>query len=985
MLAIILITFAFCGLICSIYLYAEYGSAIKSLVHKPWVYSLSLGGFAGIWALFGTLQLAENNGFMYLSYFLGTSSVFILAPLLLHPLASLSQTYHLHSLADLLSFRYNSQLAGIIVTVGSLLGVLPLVSMQLLTLGNASRLLFFNSIPPSYIVNLTVIVTCICIAIFTLINLRRHTDTSSQHQGLIFTVAILSIFKLCVFLGVAIYCTYAIFGSFPQLEHWLYIQPDKLMLLNESQQSNHTRSLTLIFFSATLAMPHMFLLTFNERATPQAIKQSSWLFPSYLLLLSLPILPFVWMKEYTQLDITAELIPFALGHILQNPTITILMYLAALAAITSSISIICLSISGMLSSHIVLPLILRSKRYQINDNLQPLQGMIISTILVIAAVTALAAGDLNNLNQFGFASYTAILQFLPSILAVIYWSKANRRGLHLSLFVGLSCWFITTALPLISEDAWGLKPWLQQFFFFDNENYWFLAAISSLGLNMLTLGFASVLSSSSESQRHIAKVCAQNEIGKPIKRHLLVENTDQIITNLSKELGGELAKEQVTSALSALNMRPQEQRPFALRLLRRQLESNLSAIYGPIVARRIVALHLPYAKKSASNLEDQQIIEYRLEKAKHNLSGLAGELDGMRRQHQKTIEQLPIGVFTFSSDHEIIIWNSSLAHITQINSDIATGLTINKLPEPWCSLFEKFIASDQDHIFKKEVSINNNSLWFNLHKGDNDEDNIRAILLEDVSQLTQLENEWLHHERLATIGRLAAGVAHEIGNPVTGIACLAQNLKYDSDNPDVDASAKDILIQTERITKIVQSLVNFSHAGSHGESKQLLLEPINLQQCVNEAIDLLALKDRNILSMVNNELPKYLNINGNAQGLQQVFINLIQNSAQACYKTDHARITISAKTDEFSINLSVRDNGPGIPIELQDKIFEPFVTTKGAEEGTGLGLAIVYNIIEEHHGHIHAISPPYQQYTGCEFLIKLPLDQTATESHLLDA
>lgn len=975
MLLISLITFIFCALTTALYYFSERGLIAKSQLHKPWVYSLSLGGFIGIWAMLGTLNLAETDGFMYLSYFLGTSGVFILAPLLLQPLASLAQTYHLHSLADLLSFRYTSQLAGIIVTIASLFGILPLVAMQLLTLGKASRHLFFSSLPNADIEFFTMAITCISIAIFTLVNLRQENNDKHQHQGLAFTMAILSIFKLFILVGIGIFCTLAVFGSFSGLEHWLYIQPDKLMLLNDSQQSNQARSLLLIFFAATLAMPHMFLLTFSNRATPQAIKQASWLFPAYLLVISLPILPFIWMKEFHELDVTAKLIPFALGHLLQYPIITVLMYIAALAAITSSIAVMCIAISGMFSSHIILPLFLRSSRYNISNTSQTVfQAVVICFILVLSMAAAIAAEDLQNMNQFGFASYTALLQFLPGILSIIYWSKANRTALHYSLAVGLTAWFITVALPLISQDAWGLRPGLQRLFLFDHENYWFLAAISSLGLNMLTLGFFSVISKTGEDQKYIAKLCAQNEIGKPIKRRLLVENTSQIIQNLGKEIGYDKAEDLVKSSLNSLNMHDEEQRPFALRLLRRQIESNLSQLYGPTVARHIVARYIPYAKQSSSTLEDQQIIEFRLEQAKNNLSGLAGELDGMRRRHQKTIEQLPIGVCTFSSDQEIIIWNSSLAQVTQIASSIATGLTIDKLPEPWRSVLNDFNHSTDMHVFKKEISINGESNWFNFHKSDNDDD-AHTILVEDVTQLAQLENEWSHHERLATIGRLAAGVAHEIGNPVTGIACLAQNLKYDSDNPDVDASAKDILIQTDRITKIVQSLVNFSHAGNSGESDKLILEPVNLFQCLNDAINLLSLKDKSILDKVYNVLPQHLSINGNMQGLQQVFINLVQNAAQACKNTPHANITISARQNEFTLNLYIIDNGPGIPDEIQSTIFEPFVTTKGSEEGTGLGLAIVYSIIEEHHGDIQVTSPNPESNLGCVFTIKLPIHE----------
>ena len=114
----------------------------------------------------------------------------------------------------------------------------------------------------------------------------------------------------------------------------------------------------------------------------------------------------------------------------------------------------------------------------------------------------------------------------------------------------------------------------------------------------------------------------------------------------------------------------------------------------------------------------------------------------------------------------------------------------------------------------------NTKVWLNLHKAQQDDPATlmggTILLVEDQSSLKLLENELLHNERLASIGRLAAGVAHEIGNPVTGISSLAQNLYYDANEPElVQETSQQVLQLTKRITSIVQSLVNFAHAGRH--------------------------------------------------------------------------------------------------------------------------------------------------------------------------
>ncbi len=243
------------------------------------------------------------------------------------------------------------------------------------------------------------------------------------------------------------------------------------------------------------------------------------------------------------------------------------------------------------------------------------------------------------------------------------------------------------------------------------------------------------------------------------------------------------------------------------------------------------------------------------------------------------------------------------------------------------------------------------------------------MLLEDVTETQLLEQELVHSERLASVGRLAAGVAHEIGNPITGIACLAQNLKYDSTDPaEVLETAEQILSQTDRVGRIVQSLVSFSHAGHASKTE---FEAVSLRDCANEAIHLLSLqKDKNQV-LFCNDIPKTAIIAGDAQRMIQVFINLLSNARDA--SPEQGRVMLESNEDEDSVTVFVTDEGHGIPPELIERILEPFFTTKEPGEGTGLGLAMVYSIIEDHSGHMDIISPADTVHNrGARFEITLP-------------
>jgi signal transduction histidine kinase len=226
------------------------------------------------------------------------------------------------------------------------------------------------------------------------------------------------------------------------------------------------------------------------------------------------------------------------------------------------------------------------------------------------------------------------------------------------------------------------------------------------------------------------------------------------------------------------------------------------------------------------------------------------------------------------------------------------------------------------------------------------------MLLEDLTDLEILEAELAHSDRLASIGRLAAGVAHEIGNPVTGIHSLAQNLREERDEEQIGQSVEAILQQTRRISNIVKSLMNFSRSGEIGiDHKEFILAEI-----IEEAVRLVQLTHKSKKMKWKVNCPADLSLVGDKQRLSQVMVNLLTN---ACDASDAGNtIKIFAKQQEEDIKVEIVDHGKGIPSEMYEFIFEPFFTTKAPGEGTGLGLSMAHKIIQEHNGKIIIDSEP---------------------------
>jgi len=247
----------------------------------------------------------------------------------------------------------------------------------------------------------------------------------------------------------------------------------------------------------------------------------------------------------------------------------------------------------------------------------------------------------------------------------------------------------------------------------------------------------------------------------------------------------------------------------------------------------------------------------------------------------------------------------------------------------------------------------------------------QVILMEDRTDIDTLESELAHTERLASIGRLAAGVAHEIGNPLTGIASLAQNLQYevsvddtDNDTELVQEHTGDILDQVDRINRIVRSLLTFSHAESISGSPH---ETVNLNDTINEAVRLAKLAPEHShdiqLTVADNTF-----VTGDANHLAQIFLNLINNACDA--SPSHSSVFVDCQTSSKWHTISVTDSGTGIEPAVREQIFEPFFTTKPVGHGTGLGLSLVYSLVNDHGGSIR-IDEDYSN--GTKMIVQLPV------------
>ncbi|MBP9955518.1 sensor histidine kinase [Geopseudomonas guangdongensis] len=945
----------------------ERGLLPRALVRHPLTYTLSLGVYTSAWAFYGAVGLAYQYGYGFLAIYLGLSGAFLLAPVLLQPVLRLTRTYQLASLADLFAFRFRSTWAGALTTLFMLLAVLPLLALQIQSIADTVALIGQEQNHEQ-----VALVFCVLISLFTILFGARRIATRERHEGLVIAIAFESLVKLCAMTAIGLYALYGVFDGPAGLEQWLLQNQTALATLHTPLQEGPWRTLLLVFFAAAIVMPHMFHMAFTENLNPRSLISASWGLPLFLLLMSLAVPPILWAGLKLGASTNPEYYTLGIGMAVEQPWLIFAAYVGGLSAASGLVIVVTLALSGMVLNHLVLPL------YQ-----PPAEGNIYRWLkwtrraLIVAIIAAsygfyrlIDAGQ--NLSHLGTVSFVATLQFLPGALSLLYWPSANRRGFIAGLLAGASVWVLTMLLPLVAKVPGFYLPLLDLVYVLDDTS-WHLAAIASLTANVLVFALVSLLSEASAEEQSAAEACAVDNLRRPQRRELVAGSPQEFAAELAKPLGARTAQREVEQALRDLDLPFDEQRPYALRRLRDRIEANLSGLMGPSVAQDIVENFLPYKVGGETYVtEDIHFIESRLEDYQSRLTGLAAELDALRRYHRQTLQELPMGVCSLAKDQEILMWNRAMEELTGIDAHLVVGSRLGSLAEPWRGLLSRFVDAADEHLHKQSLGLDGQTRWLNLHKAAIDEplapgNSGLVLLVEDHTETQLLEDRLVHSERLASIGRLAAGVAHEIGNPVTGIACLAQNLHEEREgDAEIVETCAQIIEQTKRITRIVQSLMSFAHAGG----RQQASEPVCLAEVAREAIALLSLNREHDVQYFNLCAPQHW-VEGDPQRLAQVLINLLSNARDA--SPAGSAIRVRSEAGEHTVELIVEDEGSGIPKSIVDRLFEPFFTTKDPGKGTGLGLALVYSIVEEHYGQITIDSPADpQKQRGTRIRVTLP-------------
>ncbi len=991
-------TVAWLAVLAAIALAAQRERIPRALARHPLVLALSLGVYASSWTYYGGVGFAQRHGLVFLAVYLGPTLACVATPLLWSRVLHITREQRLSSLADLLAFRFQSPAAGALVAAFSLVASLPYVAQQFRATEQSVRVLSGPGHEEA-----VGAVFCVLLALFTAFFGARPSAEQGREDGLAAAVAFESAAKLAVLAAVGLIAVLGAFGGLGGLADWLGDHAAEVEALGRPvREDSGWTSMLVISFAAAFLLPRQWHLAFAGVAGGRALAKAAWAFPLFLLALNLPVLPILWAGTRIAPTGPADSYVLLVPQLLDLPWLALAAFIGGISAASAMVMVTAVALANDSATHLLLPLARRTLRRNVYARVLWMRRGLLSAILVGGWLFHRAQPSRGLLVESGIVSFIAFAQLLPGLFAVLFWERATRAGFIAGLLAGIGIWTAMCLAPLLTGMP-GLDPaWLDllregadhggraaRAAHATSPDTWSLPTFVSLAVNGATLGLVSLLRPPAKAEREAARLCRRREIGPSVERATVAASVAALEERLARLLGREAAGIEVTRARIELDIPRDETRPTELHALQERLHRNLSPLVGPVLARTAAEAeeaHAPAAAPrgtvSGALTEELRWLERRLARGETRLVGAARELDLLRRWLRSVLAQLPLGVCAVGSDGAISLVNRRLEALVGVEERDLVGAPLDRLPAPFAELFARAAraaSAGESGAGAEEIEahVAGRARSLRVHRAALDPLDARAasggvvFLVEDRTEQRALEAQLAHRDRLAQIGRLAAGVAHEVGNPLTGIACLAQNLRAEADSDEIRARAGLILGETARIEAILRSLLEHSRTGavsSPGESPRARVGRVPLAQVVAEAERLLRLDRAAPHVLVEQACPESLVVIGDRRELVQVFVNLLANARDA--SGAGATIAVRGRLEAGEIVVEVEDHGSGIPEELLAAVLEPFVTTKRDPSGTGLGLPLSRSIVQDHGGSLTLRSAVGQ---GTTVVVRLPL------------
>jgi Na+/proline symporter/CheY-like chemotaxis protein/signal transduction histidine kinase len=1019
--AVIAVALAYIGLL---FLVASYGDRARRPRRDGrtglLIYPLSLAIYCTSWTFFGSVGSASRTGYEFLTIYIGPALMIGLWAPLLARIVRLAKAHNITSIADFIAARYGKgQTVAATVALIAIVGTVPYIALQLKAVSASLETIIAHGAPDGAVAHPLfgdiALFVALSMATFAVLFGTRHIDATEHQDGLMLAIATESLVKLFTFLAVGIFVTFWMFGGPGTLFQEAAINPATAAILSREPSFDTLVATTLLSSIAIILLPRQFHVAVVENNNEREIRRARWLFPLYLLLINLFVVPIAvaGLLTFSPGEVDSDMFVLALPLQAGSSVFTIAAFVGGLSAATAMVIVESVALSIMVSNDIVMPLVLQRRGTLIagHENLGSLllkvRRVAIFALLLLAYLYYRSAGEAQ-LASIGLLSFAAIAQLAPAFFGGLVWRRGTAGGAIAGMSAGILVWAYTLLLPTLSDigvvgqriltdGPWGIAMLRPQHLLWLDLPPLVHGVVWSLILNIVCYIGVSLRREPTPIERLQANLFVPSDLA-PIAPSFRLWRSSVTVEELGQTVSRYLGEERTRTAFESfaasqrISIEPKDEADFRLV---RHAEHILASAIGAASSRLVLSLLL--RKRTVSTKAALKLLDDANAAIQYNREILQTALDHVRQ-----------GIAVFDKDLQLICWNRQFGDILDLPpSLIRSGVGLadilrfngkrgdvgtDRIDEFVHEQLARYVSGSEPFLerFAKGLVIE-----------------VRANRMPDggiVTTFTDITASVEAAEALERANETLERRVHERTEELTRLNAALARAKADADAANISktkflaAASHDILQPLNAARLYVTSLIERQRGG---QEEARLIDNVDasleaVEEIIGALIDISRLDTGamrpEFASFRIDELLHQIELEfaplAGAKGLDLAFMpcsavvradrrllrRLLQNLVSNAIKyTPAGRVLVGCRRRGRMLRIDVYDTGVGIPQSKQRDIFMEFHRLdEGAKiaRGLGLGLSIVERIARVLGGDVTVAS---QVGRGSHFAVTVPL------------
>jgi Na+/proline symporter/signal transduction histidine kinase len=947
------------------------------------IYPLCLAIYCTSWTFFGSVGLASRSGYEFLTIYIGPILMIGLGTPLILRIVRLAKNQNITSIADFIAARYGKQQSvAALVALIAIVGTIPYIALQLKAVSAMFGTVFVH-VAPQFTPNMigdTALLIALAMAAFSILFGTRHIDATEHQDGLMLAIATESIVKLAAFLAVGLFVTFWMFDGPIDLFSRAMSQPNTAAVLTTPPTFSTVIVMTLLSFVAIILLPRQFHVTVVENHSEAEVTRAAWLFPLYLVLINLFVIPIAMagLLTFPQGGVDSDMFVLALPLSAQVSLFTVAAFIGGLSAATAMVIVETVALAIMVSNDLVVPFFLKRRSALVTGGgdvgalLLRTRRIAIFVILVMAYLYYRSVGDAQ-LAAIGLLSFAAAAQLAPSFFGGLFWRQGTSRGAIAGLTVGILAWAYTLLIPsaagsgLVSPSVLTDGPF----------GIWFLRPTALFGLDLpqlahgvfwsLTLNIMAYIGFSlSRAPEAIERVQADLFVpdSAPAPSFRLWRSAvtvDELTTTVARYIGEDRTRSSFESFATAkrIDMRPGASADFQLL---QHAEHLLASAIGASSSRLVLSLLL--RKRNVSTRAALRLLDDANAAIHYN-----------REILQTALEHVSEGIAVFDKDHQLVCWNRQFGEILDLPQDmIGIGTRLDEILRlhaergiygpgdiedlvrerfaRYSAASEPFTERFAERGLILEVRANRMpgggfvTTFTDVTPSVEAAEALEKRVRERTTELTLLNVELGRakadaDEANISKTRFLAAASHDILQPLNAARLYVTSLVERQGSGEDGRLVSNIDASLDAVEEILGALLDISRLDTGAMKPEVGSFRFDemMRQLEVEFAPLAREKGLDLAFVLSD-----VTVRSDRRLLRRLLQNLISNAIKY---TPQGRVLVGCRKRGGSVRIEVHDSGLGIPESQTRAIFREFHRLQdGAKvaRGLGLGLSIVERI-----------------------------------------